>query len=350
MCCYIFAVYSQIFNDTWAEIKDMSTKEQFKSADSSIFHIMKSAKSKNTVKQYETYFKKFTQWCISKDVESFPAKSSVIAIFLSGLIQQGVSEAVLCSFFYSIKWNHDLHCAFSNPCDDSVIHSLMEGGKRILSKPIKKKEPISPDVLEKIINVYGEREQNCDLRSVRTVAMLLLSFAGFLRFSELSNIKVKNIIFKNLYMNVCIESSKTDVYRRGNEVTLAEAGGKLCPVSWIKHYLNLAEIQDKPEEYVFRAIRFYKSCGKYMLCGINKPISYTRARELLLEALEKVGIDSKGFGLHSLRSGGATTAAEKNVSERLIKIHGRWKSDYSRDNYIKDCIDNKLKVSNSLFV
>lgn len=62
--------------------------------------------------------------------------------------------------------------------------------------------------------------------------MLLLSLAGFLRFNELANIKVKNITFKDLYMNIC-ETSKTDVYRRGNEITIAETGGKLCPVSWI---------------------------------------------------------------------------------------------------------------------
>ena len=79
-------------------------------------------------------------------------------------------------------------------------------------------------------------------------------------------------------------------------------------------------------------------------------LSYTRSRERLLEVLENVGIDSSSFGLHSLRIGKATVAAEKNVSERLIKIHGGWKTDYSIHNYIKDSMENKLKVSNSFFV
>lgn len=42
-----------------------------------------------------------------------------------------------------------------------------------------------------------------------------------------------------------------------------------------------------------------------------------------METLEKVGIELKAFGIHSLKSGGATAAAEKNVSGRLIKIHGQ---------------------------
>lgn len=131
----------------------------------------------------------------------------------------------------------------------------------------KKKDPITYEVSEKIIDLFGDRENNCDLRSVRTVAMLLISFAGFLRFSEVANLKVKNLVFKDLYMNIVIESSKTDVYRRGNKVTIAETGGKLCAVSWMKHYLKLTEINN-PEEYVFRALRFSKS--KNSLCRLNK--------------------------------------------------------------------------------
>lgn len=43
-----------------------------------------------------------------------------------------------------------------------------------------------------------------------------------------------------------------------------------------------------------------------------------------MEALERVGIDSKAYGLHSLRSVGTKAAAGKNASECLIEIHERW--------------------------
>ena len=92
-------VYSQIFCDTWTDIMELVKEDQFKSPDADIHQIMKNAKSKNFVKQYEAYFKRFQQWCNSKKVPSSPAKSIVVAIFLSGLIQQGVSKAVLCAFF-----------------------------------------------------------------------------------------------------------------------------------------------------------------------------------------------------------------------------------------------------------
>ena len=39
--------------------------------------------------------------------------------------------------------------------------------------------------------------------------------------------------------------------------------------------------------------------------------------------LQSLGLPSELFGLHSMRSGGATAAAQQDVPERLIKIHGR---------------------------
>ena len=42
------------------------------------------------------------------------------------------------------------------------------------------------------------------------------------------------------------------------------------------------------------------------------------------------------MGLHSVRSGGASTTARSDVNERCIKRHGKWKSDVSKDGYIED--------------
>lgn len=79
-----------------------------------------------------------------------------------------------------------------------------------------------------------------------------------------------------------------------------------------------------------------------MFCKINKFILYMRVWELLMEILEKVGIDLKVFGLYSLGSGGVIVIVEKNVLDCFIKIYGWWKIDYFRENYIKDFVDKKL--------
>ena len=79
-------------------------------------------------------------------------------------------------------------------------------------------------------------------------------------------------------------------------------------------------------------------------------MSYTRAREILLKALDDVGFDKSRFGLHSLRSRGASTAANKGLSERLLKAHGLWSSDKAKDGYIKDNLRSQMSVSLNLGV
>ena len=61
------------------------------------------------------------------------------------------------------------------------------------------------------------------------MAMALLAFAGFLRFHELSNLKLKDIVSFATYFELLIESSKTDQYRKGPVIPVVKAGSDLCP-------------------------------------------------------------------------------------------------------------------------
>ena len=79
-------------------------------------------------------------------------------------------------------------------------------------------------------------------------------------------------------------------------------------------------------------------------------LSHTRSREIVLSALEGIGLDKKKLGLHSLRSGGATAAAAAGIDDRLFKKHGRWKSDKAKDGYVKESITDRLFVSKYLSI
>ena len=54
------------------------------------------------------------------------------------------------------------------------------------------------------------------------------------------------------------------------------------------------------------------------------------------------------FGVHSLRLGGATSAASAGVVDRLFKKHGRWKSENAKDGYVKEDMNAILSVSLNL--
>ena len=176
----------------------------------------------------------------------------------------------------------------------------------------------------------------------------MLGYSGFLRYDELSHIEAKHISVYETHAEVLIEKSKTDTHRQGSVVVIARTKTDSCPVAMLEKYLKFTNIDLCPEQYIFRSVTFLKSKNSSALCKQNKPLSYTRAREIVLEALEQLRYDKKQFGLHSLRSGGVTAAASNSVPDRLLKSHGRWKSDKSKDGYIKESFTNKLFVSMNL--
>ena len=60
------------------------------------------------------------------------------------------------------------------------------------------------------------------------------------------------------------------------------------------------------------------------------------------------GLECDEYGLHSLRSGGASEAAAAGVKDRLIKRHGGWRSDKAMAAYFEETLPNLLSVSRSL--
>ena len=88
----------------------------------------------------------------------------------------------------------------------------------------------------------------------------------------------------------------------------------------------------------------------HKLKNVQKPISYTTARSDVLDAIQSIGLNRKLFGLHSLRRGGATEAANREVPDRLFKKHGRWKSDNAKDGYVSEDLETRLSVSRILYI
>jgi integrase len=222
---------------------------------------------------------------------------------------------------------------------------VLEGARRISVKPVIKKEPITPEILQRIVERYGSATNS--LTDIRICCMCLLSYAAFLRFSELVNLKRSDIFFYDDHFSLFISKSKTDQFKTGTCVNVSRTENITCPYNMLKLYLQVAAISDDSNCFIFRAVSFCKKSGTFKLRNTG-PLSYTRAREVLLQALESVGMDKSKFSLHSLRSGGATAAANAGLSDRLFKKHGRWRSDNAKDGYVHENLQSLLSVSKSL--
>ena len=113
----------------------------------------------------------------------------------------------------------------------------------------------------------------------------------------------------------------------------------------LEKYLSLGKISLSNSGYLFTGITKTKNGESLRASG---SLTYSRLRELLRAKLAQLGYNPNEFGIHCLRAGGATKAANAGVPDRLFMRHGRWKSEAAKDGYIEDSIENRLEVSNHL--
>jgi hypothetical protein len=164
------------------------------------------------------------------EISIIPASAVYICLFIVSLIQGGVSCSIIDEVRYGIKWFHDVS-GFGDPCKDSMVTSLLEAAKRILSQPVRKKEPFTPDMIHTLFTKFGH--PLATLADLRVLVISVLSYVGFLRSSEVLNLRRCDFQFEPTFVRVFIEKSKTDIYRDGAWVVIARTFSSTCPVQLI---------------------------------------------------------------------------------------------------------------------
>lgn len=305
-----------------------------------------SARADNTTRSYKYAFDSWTKWCVSNNISYLPGSDYHVALYLIDVTENdsSKSDSKINNIFYAISWAHRL-AGLPDPCQTDLVNFVKEGALRKIGHSLNKKEPISPQILKNIVLLYGNDKSN--LKDLRLACMCLLAFAGFLRFSELANLKRSNITFQDQFVQLYLEQSKTDIYREGKDVLISRTDNITCPVTMLNRYLTAAGIPPDSSDYIFRGLTYFKNDNSYRLRNSGK-LSYSTARDILLSALHDMGLDKKKFGLHSLRSGGCTAAASANVEDRIFKKHGRWKSDRAKDGYVKENLSERLSVTKKI--
>ena len=137
-------------------------------------------------------------------------------------------------------------------------------------------------------------------------------------------------------------------YWDGAHVLLAKSDSVSCPFHLLNRYVSAANLDLSSSLPFFRSLHFHKVTSSRSYSWRSTGMSYTRTREIVLQAFAELGYPKHLFGLHSLRAGGASAVANAGVSDRLFKRHGRWRTDRAKDGYIKVSLESLLSVSKSL--
>ena len=121
------------------------------------------------------------------------------------LFQKNKSFENIKNSFFAIKYFQKI-TGYEKVLTGDLPYLVLEGIKRTSQKISRKKLPLTTEHLHKLYKTFVEKNMN--LKDLRTILICVFLFMGFLRYSEVSNLRMSDIVIHDSYMAIFIEKSK----------------------------------------------------------------------------------------------------------------------------------------------
>ena len=164
------------------------------------------ARGSNTISLYTRHFSKWQQWVSQfPNTKAIPADDTYVIAYMLNLFQKNKSFENIRDSFFAIKYFQKV-TGYENVLTGGLPYLVLEGIKRTSQKISRKKLPLTTEHLHKLYKIFGGK--NINLKDLRTTLICVFSFMGFLRYSEVSNLRMSDIVIHDSYMAIFIEKSK----------------------------------------------------------------------------------------------------------------------------------------------
>jgi site-specific recombinase XerD len=276
---------------------------------------------------------------VQNGFKNLPSDPKIVSLYLTHLSTKEVKLSTIKRRLVSIGVIHKMKGHYLDTKHPVIVENLM-GIKRRKGTVQKGKKPILINELREILKVIDQ--QNCeDIKKLRDKSIILIGFSGGFRRNEIVSLDHEDLDFVYEGLKITVKRSKTDQFGEGSIKALPYFENSLyCPVTTLKRWLNVSKIKTGP---IFRRFSKGSKLTNYRLTDQTVAL-------LIKDYLNKVGIDSKNYSGHSLRSGFATSAAESGAEERSIMAITGHKSTEMVRRYIKEAnlfknnALNKIKI------
>ena len=297
------------------------------------------SKATNTIRAYQSDFNDFRIFCSKNSFRSIPTDPKIVSLYLTQLSTNEAKMSTLKRRIVSIGVIHKLKGHYLDTKHPSIIENLM-GIKRRKGSIQKGKKPLLINNLKEIIDAIDQQNKE-EVKKLRDRAIILIGFSGGFRRNEIVSLDYEDLDFVQEGLKINLRKSKTDQFGEGFVKGLPYFdNSQYCPVVSMQKWIEISKINTGA---LFR--RFNKGSN----LSENRLTDQTVAL-LIKEYLKLVGIDSKNYSGHSLRSGFATSAAESGAEERSIMAMTGHKSTEMVRRYIKEAnlfknnALNKIKI------
>ena len=262
----------------------------------------RSARGSATQRAYASDWRDFEGFNRRNGLETLPATPQAVALYITALA--GVkSVATIRRRLVAIAQIHKVQ-GYPSPASDAVVREILAGIERTHGIAQHRKTALTVDLLKDVLHRLDP-----GLKGLRDRALLLLTFAGGFRRSEIAALDVADVRFESRGAIVTLRRSKTDQRGEGREVAIPQLRTPaLCPVQALRTWTAAANIT---EGSLFRTFSLRGDLQTQRIDGRD-------VARLVQRLTQRAQLDGD-FAAHSLRAGFVTSGAMRGVAESSLQ-------------------------------
>ena len=262
----------------------------------------------STRRSYLSSLRQYERFCAETGLH--PHEVGSMIAFCEHLAAQGRKIATIERHLAALRMRYGVA--------DDRLRLYLRGLRRTLGCAKDKKAPLTPTQL-------GLIKWDSGRKGLRDKALILVGFFGALRRSELVGLNIEDVEFVPEGAILTIRKSKTDQVGGGREVAIGYAKRpELCPVRALQSYMATLGRNTGPLFVSMRKSQYTQS-----------RLSTDAVARIVKDYADRLGLDPRRFGGHSLRAGFATTAALLGATEDEIALQTGHKSMTVLRGYIR---------------
>ena len=140
---------NQIWKNLEREIPDRFSQYQGK-----LKRLCLAARAPLTARTYGYAFQRWKKWAISYQLCICRANPVYVAVFLTSILESMGPHHSAQTVMYAIDWAHKV-AGLEPPSNQPLVKSIVDAGHRVYGKPVVKKEPITSDLLLRLVSSYS---------------------------------------------------------------------------------------------------------------------------------------------------------------------------------------------------
>ncbi len=270
----------------------------------------------STRRAYGRQWVAYTAWCAANSRTEMPATAETLAEYVSSLADRGLSPSTIEQAVATIRRAHR-DAGHAGQPDTRGARLVLRTHRRQAAEGGRQARQAPPAAVE-ALRAMVEASDAATTIGLRDRALLLLGFALMARRSELAGLDVADVLDVPEGLLVRIRKSKTDQDAVGVDVAIPYGSNPgTCPVRTLRAWREKLAERGVTTGALLRGVDRHGNIGA--------GLSGDGVRRIVRAAAVRAGLpDSGAYSAHSLRAGGATSAARAGVPTAMIARHGRW--------------------------